>query len=73
MAELLKVTMHTDGGPWVSHNYPCPLYRTEPAVWDMNSNVFLPSWAAQREGWHLVHAAGWKLWLLRMLFGVDAP
>jgi hypothetical protein len=73
MDALLQVTKHTDGGPWVSHNYPCPVIDTDPAVWDMNASVFRPSWAAQREGWHLVQATGWKLWLLRQLFGVDKP
>lgn len=71
MSKLLQVTKHTDGGPWVSHNYPCPVIGAEPAVWDMNANVFLPSWAAQREGWRLVHATGWKLAVLCWLFGLE--
>jgi len=71
MDDLLHVTMVTDGGPWVSHNYPCPVVENEPAVWDMNANVFRPSWAAQRDGWRLVQAIGWRLWLLRALRMVD--
>jgi hypothetical protein len=67
MSELLKVSIETDGGPWAMHDYPCPVFQNAPAVFDMNANVFRPSWVAQERGWRTVRASGWKLWLIDFL------
>jgi len=63
-----KIDFITDGGPWVNHNMPCPINWTkEKAVFDMNQNVFVPSWKAQEEGWITVKATGWRGALIRWL------
>ena len=56
---LVEVKIVTDGGPWATHNYPCPVYREKHAVINLNSGVFEPSWQAQLEGWHLIKADNW--------------
>lgn len=67
---LLTPYIDTDGGPWAKHNYPCPVYRKLPAVIDVGTGIFSPSWEAQRDGWHLVQAKGWRLFVLRLLFQI---
>ena len=63
------ITFH---GPAAEHDMPCAVYRDQPAVFDMNRGVFLPSWYAQRDGWHLVKAHNWwQRWLLRYGFQVE--
>ena len=57
--ELMKPKVTTDGGPWAEHNMPCAVRHDEPAVLDMNTGVFKPSWKAQREGWMLVKVPRW--------------
>lgn len=45
----------TDGGPWADHDMACPVYYlSKPAVLDLNTGVFHPSWKAQDQGWRLV-------------------
>ncbi len=68
MSELAKIEVITDGGPWASHNYPCPVNHDDHAVIDVATGVFYPSWSAQASGWRLVHADGWRLALLNWLF-----
>jgi len=46
-------------GPSATHTQGCAVRHGEPAVLDMNEWVFQPSWAAQEEGWRLVHAKSW--------------
>ena len=55
-----KINFLTDGGPWVIHDYPCPVnYCTSKTVYNMNKDVFEPSWAAQKDGWHLIKTDNW--------------
>lgn len=66
--ETARIKFETDGGPWVRHNMPCPVsWDAEKAVYDMNNNIFQPSWASQEEGWMMVRATGWRAILIRML------
>lgn len=68
--KLTEVNIITDGGPWVKHNMHCPImWDKEPAVFDMDQNVFLPSWKAQEDGWITVKAVGWRGFLIRWLSG----
>ena len=47
--------VHTDGGPWATHDMPCPvLGPPHKAVLDLGTGVFHPSWEAQRQGWALI-------------------
>lgn len=63
-----KVNFITDGGPWVSHDMPCPvMWDKQQAVFDMNQNVFVPSWKAQEQGWIMVRATGLRGVLIRWL------
>ena len=49
--EINKVKIVTDGGPWVNHNYACPVYyNSHKAVYDLDKGVFCPSWMAQKDG-----------------------
>ena len=56
------------------HDQACAVfYDREPAVFDCNKGFFHPSWAAQKEGWHLVQAnTRFQRGILRAIFGVDA-
>lgn len=68
MNDTTKVKFITDGGPWVRHNMPCAVsWDQDKAVFDMNNNVFMPSWSAQEDGWMLVRATGIRAWLIRQL------
>lgn len=65
---IAKIVFETDGGPWVRHNMPCPIYwDMKKAVFDLNNNTFQPSWSAQEEGWMLIKATGWRAFLIRIL------
>ena len=68
--DRLRVRFETDGGPWVKHNMPCAVsWDQDKAVFDMNNNVFQPSWGMQKEGWILVKATGFRGALIRLLSG----
>jgi hypothetical protein len=56
-------------GPVAFHDVPCAVfYMDQPSVYDIDRDVFIPSWAAQEKGWQLVHAdTWWKRILLRLL------
>lgn len=66
--EATRVKFQTDGGPWLKHNMPCAVsWDNKKAVFDMNNNTFQPSWDAQKDGWMLVNAKGWRAVLIRTL------
>lgn len=44
-------------GPVADHDQCCPIIHDEPAVLDMDTGVFQPSWKAQRMGWALIQTA----------------
>lgn len=62
-----------------SHKMPCNVmngvYRKrEPAVIDLQSGVFHPSWAAQRDGWFLIRARSrWQRFVCRLIGVMDLP
>jgi hypothetical protein len=63
-----KIEQH---GPIVIHDMCCPVYFHRPAVFDMKSGVFLPSWEAQRDGYILLTVKNsWLRKLLLKLFSV---
>lgn len=41
-------------GMAATHNYPCPIYENEHAVYVLNTGTFIPSWKAQLDGWQLI-------------------
>jgi len=43
-------------GPLADHDQRCAVLHGEPAVLDLQTGVFFPSWKAQEKGWHLVRA-----------------
>lgn len=45
-------------GPVATHDQSCAVYHHlgAPAVLNMSRGVFEPSWEAQKDGWHLIHA-----------------
>lgn len=61
---LLKVEVHTDGGPWAAHNYPCPCCFQRHAVLDVGSGRMSPCWECQQQGWKLVKLSRFWRWLL---------
>ena len=62
-----KPTIITDGGPWATHDMPCCVYEDEPAVLQIITGVFEPSWKAQREGWELVKVNRFQRWILKRI------
>ena len=57
-----KPIIVSDGGPWATHDVPCPIYwESESAILDMEKGQFHPSWKAQKEGWRLVKFPRWML------------
>lgn len=61
---LMQPRVETDGGPWATHNMPCCVHSEYPAVYDLGTGMFHPSWKAQEEGWALVKLPRWARWLL---------
>lgn len=61
-----------DLGICVDHDQACAVYHTEgvqPAVIELNTGVFQPSWKAQQEGWRLVQAkTKFQRWLIEFFF-----
>ena len=53
-----KPTIRNDGLV-ATHNMPCAVYRSKSAVVDCATEVFHPSWEAQKQGWRLVRATNW--------------
>ena len=50
-----RPTIHSDGGPWVTHDMACPVFFENcRAVYDMDRRVFMPSDSARIQGWKLV-------------------
>lgn len=69
--KLAEIVIRTDGGPWVEHNMPCPIYGDEPAVYCMNTGIFKPSRAAQRDGYAVTKAdSRLGRWVLSTFFSV---
>jgi len=67
-----EINIVTDGGPWVEHDYPCPVYSNLNGVYDMDKGIFKPSWVAQKRGWNLVHADTWlKRIILKYIFKTE--
>lgn len=61
-------------GPCAQHDQCCPVIYSEPAVIDMNSGVFHPSWRAQRAGWALIKAeTKFQRLVARVVFGIKSP
>jgi len=53
--KLLEVKVDDFGGaPVCTHNYPCPIYTEEHAVYNLSDGYFKPSRKAQRDGWKLI-------------------
>lgn len=46
-------------GLFAYHSQSCAVIHGQPAVLDMNTGVFQPSWEAQEHGWRLVRATKW--------------
>lgn len=69
--KLQKIKIVTDGGPWASHDYPCPVFRDRPAVLNLSKGIFEPSWEAQDKGYHLVKVDTYLKKLLYELFFKD--
>jgi hypothetical protein len=62
-----------DFGMGYFHDMPCAVYHGDEedshAVLNTNKGVFEPSWKAQKEGWHLVHAqTKFQKFLIRKFF-----
>lgn len=56
-------------GFYVEHDQPCAVLFNQHAVYNINKDIFEPSWAAQDEGWKLVRAeTRFQRWLLRRFF-----
>lgn len=59
-------------GLCAEHDQCCPVHWKEPAVLDMSTGIFNPSWKAQDEGWTLVKAdSKFKKFLLRVFFNIQ--
>lgn len=58
-------------GPVAAHDVACCVYYTQPAVYNLNTGIFHPSWKAQGDGWQLVHAKTYfQRWILKTFFKV---
>ena len=70
------VNVH-DSGLLANHNMPCSVmngtYKDhEPAVLDLNTGVFHPSWRAQRDGWLLLKVTKrWQRFICRLIGIID--
>jgi hypothetical protein len=63
--DLLQPTVLTDGGPWATHNMPCPVCGQRPAVLELHDGRFHPCWDCQRAGWRTLRLGR----LLRRVLG----
>lgn len=53
MTTVHEPVIITDGGPWASHDFACPVCHNKHAVLDLNTGVFQPCWDCQTLGWLL--------------------
>lgn len=66
--EIHKPTVENIAPGVAEHDQCCAVNWRAPAVLNVDRGVFEPSWAAQGEGWRLIHAnTRWKRFLLRWL------
>lgn len=67
---LAEIEVNDFGGsPVAEHNYPCPVYwRSQKAVYHLNTGIFHPSHAAHEFGWRLIRADNWLQRLVLRLF-----
>ena len=55
------ITVVTDGGPWASHNMPCPVCQDNHAVLNLNEGIFGPCRKCEKEGWEIIkHLSLWQ-------------
>jgi len=59
------VNMH-DSGMLCSHNYSCPVCRTNHAVLDLNSGLMQPCWSCQELGYTLIRKENKKSFLYKI-------
>lgn len=58
--KILDVTVITDGGPWATHNMPCPVCNEHKAVANIDGYVFGPCYQCSQEGWRLKKKRWWQ-------------
>lgn len=65
--ELVRPQVFTDGGPWATHNFPCPVCWEHKAMLNLAGWVAEPCRGCTEEGWALsyrkLHDPWWKRWL----------
>lgn len=47
------VSVTTDGGPWATHNMPCPVCHTARAMMNLDGWIFQPCDECSEAGWEL--------------------
>lgn len=57
---LWQPTIETDGGPWATHNMPCPVCLNKKAIIYLNDGSFHPCGECQMKGWVLKKEILWK-------------
>jgi hypothetical protein len=67
--ELAKIEVMTDGGPWATHNMPCPVCRDNHALLDLSCGVMKPCRHCREKGYRLVLGETWfQRWILNTFF-----
>lgn len=56
---LWQPTIETDGGPWATHNMPCPVCLDKKAIIYLNTGTFYPCGTCQMDGWVLKKESKW--------------
>lgn len=49
----------TDGGPWATHDYACPVCVEKSAVLELGTGQFSPCWPCQKLGWRTKKLNWW--------------
>jgi len=72
--KLAHITINDLGGaPLATHNMPCAVCGTSPAVLDIATGVFNPCWECQKRGWILQKRKPLGERLMDILMGEDGP
>lgn len=58
-------------GIFAEHDYCCPVYCDEPAIFNCNTGIFEPSWKAQHLGFRMVRFKKWQIVILKFLGWIE--
>ena len=65
-SKLAEIKIITDGGPWATHNMPCPICMKEKAILSLHNGQFQPCWKCQKTGYITLKLPQWLAEWIRL-------